>query len=72
MEKVTFSVNFDLDDFLTEFHLGFQIATVEQLTFNPKHAKESFGREQISVLHIDLDSSNPFMDLSMFDQRVFE
>ena len=72
LEKVIISVNFPLDDFFTEFHLGFKIATVEQLTFNPKHANESFGREQISVLHIDLDASNPFMDLSMFDLNIFE
>ena len=71
LEKVIFSVNFDLDDFLAEFNLGFAIATVEQLTFNPKHANESFGREQISVLHIDLESANPSIH-SMFDQNIFE
>ena len=71
LEKVIFSVNFDLDDFLAEFNLGFAIATVEQLTFNPKHANESFGREQISVLHIDLESANPSIH-SKFDQNIFE
>ena len=75
LEKVIFSVNFELDHFLTQFRSEFEIATVEQLTFNPKHAIESFGREQISVLHIDLDSSNPFtdppfMDLSRFDRDI--
>ena len=71
LEKIIFSVNFDLDDFLAKFHLGFKIATVEQLTFNPKHANESFGREQISVLHIDLESANPSIH-SEFDRNIFE
>ena len=72
LEKVIFSVNFGLEDFFPDFHTDWRIATVEQLTFNPKHANESFGREQISVLHIDLDSSNlnPFMDLSRFDLNI--
>ena len=73
LEKVIFSVNFELDVFLDSFRSEFEIATVEQLTFNPKHAIESFGREQISVLHIDLDSKDPSMVKPFrFDLNIFE
>ena len=78
LEKVIFNVNFGLEDFFPDFHSDWRIATVEQLTFNPKHANESFGTEQISVLHIDVDSSNPLpefiniSELTRFNQNIFE
>ena len=57
LEKVTFRVNIDLQNFFPDFNSELKIATVEQLTFNPKIGIEWFGSEQISVLHINLDSS---------------
>ena len=57
LEKVTFRVNIDLQNFFPDFNSELKIATVEQLTFNPKSDIEWFGSEQISVLHITVDSS---------------
>ena len=64
LEKVSFSVNFDLEDFIPDFGSELKIAYVEQLTFNPQNANESFGVDQISALHIVLDSNMPFMNYS--------
>jgi len=56
LEKVVFSVNFDLKEFFPNFHHHFnpslRIATVKQLTFNPQSVDESLGREEISAVHI--------------------
>jgi len=56
LEKVVFSVNFDLIDFFPNFPHHFnpslRIATVKQLTFNPQSVDESLGTEDISGLHI--------------------
>ena len=61
LEKVVFTVNFDLIDFFPNFPHHFnpslRIATVKQLTFNPQSFDESHGTavlltEDISVLHI--------------------
>ena len=57
LEKVIFSVNIDLQNFFPDFNSELKIATVEQLTFNPKNDIEWFGSEQISLLHITVDSS---------------
>ena len=57
LEKVIFSVNIDLQNFFPDFNSELKIATVEQLTFNPKSDIEWFGSEQISLLHITVDSS---------------
>ena len=56
LEKVLCSVKFDLGDFFSDFCSEFKIATVEQLIFNPQHVYESFGAEQISVLHVNMDT----------------
>ena len=56
LEKVVFTVNFDLIDFFPNFPHHFnpslRIATVKQLTINPQSFDESLGTEDISVLHI--------------------
>jgi len=56
LEKVVFSVNFDLKEFFPNFHHHFnpslRIATVKQLTFNPQSVDESLGKEEISAVHI--------------------
>ena len=57
LEKVTFRVNIDLQNFFPDFNSELKIATVEQLTFNPKSDIEWFGSEQISVLHIRMGST---------------
>ena len=57
LEKVTFRVNIDLQNFFPDFNSELKIATVEKLTFNPKSDIEWFGSEQISLLHITVDSS---------------
>ena len=77
LEKVIFSVNIDLEDFIPYFCPELKIATVEQLTFNPQHVYESFGAEQISVLHINADSSSLYgsinvSELTRFNQNIFE
>ena len=73
LEKIVFSVNFDLQDFFKNFRPKLKIATVEQLTFNPKIFNESFGIEQISVLHIDVDTSvQNYSRLKRFNQNMSE
>ena len=77
LEKVTFRVNIDLQNFFPDFNSELKIATVEQLTFNPQHVYESFGAEQISVLHINADSSSLYgsinvSELTRFNQNIFE
>ena len=56
LEKVIFCANFDWEDFFPDDCSELKIATVEQLTFNPKNENVLFGTEQISVLHINVGS----------------
>ena len=57
LERVIFSANFDWEDFFPGEHSQLKIATVEQLFFNPKNVNTLLGTEQISVLHINIDTS---------------
>jgi hypothetical protein len=66
LEKVICSANFDLEDIFPDVCSELRIATIEKLTFNPKHVNESFGMEQISLLHINLDSNMPLLHCSRF------
>ena len=77
LEKVVFSANIDLEDFIPDFCPELKIATVEELTFNPQHVFESFSTEQISVLHINADSSSLYRSIDVselirFNQNIFE
>ena len=70
LEKVIFSVNIDWEDFIPECP-ELKIATVEQLTYNPQHVYESFGAEQISVLHINADSSSLYRSIDVSELMRF-
>ena len=77
LEKVTFRVNIDLQNFFPDFNSELKIATVEQLTFNPKSDIQWFGSEQISVLHITVDSicsrsSIPLSEHRRYKQNMLE
>ena len=80
LERVIFSANFDWEDFFPDDRSELKIATVEQLTFNPKNENILFGTEQISVLHINVGSSFYILNgvwaltwsaqLEKFDQNI--
>ena len=75
LEKVIFSANIDFEEFIPDFCPELKFATVEQLTFNPQHGYESFGPEQISVLHINADSSTLYRSIDVselirFNQNI--
>ena len=73
LEKVICSVKFDLEEFYPDFCSELKFANIEQLTFNPHHVFESFGTEQISVLHIDLDLLSRLIDtaeLTRLNQNI--
>ena len=73
LEKVIFSANFDWEDFFPDDRSELKLATVEQLTFNPKNENILFGTEQISLLHINVGSMWALTwsaQLEKFDQNM--